>query len=685
MDLKTSSAPVLPSVSWSGWTSFAPPVALGTQRYRVLTGKADLSHMTAHHTIKTGIDARGQFFTGYTPGNNAGSFSFTSTYTQRTDDGSGSAGTGSYGGSWAAFMMGLPTSISADVNATQAYLNPYYGFYVHDTWRVSNRLTLNFGLRMEYELGPTDRYNRLIGAFDPKAELPITAGAKDAYAKSPLAEVPVSQFTALGGATYPGVNSVDRKLWKNSFTWLPRFSAAYQLGQKMVIRAGYGLYYDTLNVLNEGPGMNQLGHSWATATTLTNDFGQTWLVGNPAAGVSPMTNPFPIRADGTRFDTPPGSTLGAMAPVGRGYTFVPYERPHARQNRWRLDTQRQLSASMVITVGYGGSYSDNIPINQSISALPAQYWSYDNTRNNTVANNLNTNLPNPYNVANFASLKTSNPTLYQYMASNSFFTSTTIRKSAMVAAFPQMNGLTQTVPLGKAKTQELGVSFQRRFFSGFNANVAYTRLYNYAADYFPNPFDASPAWEPSNKGRPHRLTSTAVAQLPFGKGKRWLKQGPGNWILGGFQMTMIQEYQPGNLATWTSTTFFTGNLDDVCSTGPHTFGQWFNTANFQTNSTLAANTGQARVFPNIISGYGGCRGSAMKRFNLSAQREFRIREKLSLQLRGDLYNIGNHSQFGLPNTSPTSTDFGKVTTTISGGGGGGTTNRSAQVQARITF
>jgi hypothetical protein len=686
LDVKTSSAATLPSISWNGWTSFTPSVALGTQRYRVLTGKADLSYMATKHTVRSGFDARGQFFTGYTPGNNAGIFNFSSTYTQRTDDGSGAAGTGNYGGPWAAFMMGIPTSISADFNATQAYTNPYFGVYVHDTWRVNQRLTLNLGVRLEYELGPTDRYNRLIGEFDPTAVLPITAAAKAAYAAAPIAEVGAAQFAVLGGATFPGVNGTERKLWNNALNWMPRIAAAYQIGSRTVVRAGFGRYFDTLNVENEGPSMNQLGFSWPTGTTITNDFGQTWNIGNPAGGVSPMTNPFPVRADGTRFDTPPGSALGPMAPVGRSYTFIPHDRPHARQNRWRLDVQRQFGSSMVINLGYAGSYSDRIPINQSVSALPAQYWSYDKVRNNTVANNLNTNLANPYNINNFGALRTSNLTLYQYMAANSFFTSTTIRKSALLAPFPQMNGLTQTVPLAKAKTEEFGLSFQRRMAKGFNVNLAYTRLWNYAADYFPNPFDASPAWQPSNKGRPHRLTSTAVAQLPFGKRRKWLTKGPASWVAGGFQATMIQEYQPGALATWTSTTFYSGSDPTaVCGGGPHILGQWFDTTGFTTNSAQAANTGQARVFPNLVNGYRGCRGDSMKRFNLSLQREFRLKEGVTLQFRGDAYNIGNRSQFGLPVTNPTSTDFGKVTATIAGGGGGGTTNRSAQVQARLTF
>src|SRR5207244_2111749 len=163
MDVKTAQSAVapnfqvLPSTSLSGWSGFSGGGG-SLSRYRVLSSKADLSIMLGRHSVKTGIDARGQFFTGVTPGAIAGSFNYTATYTQQTDD-TTTAGTGSYGGSWASFMMGLPSTISAVTNTDQAYGNPYFGAYIQDAWRVTDRLTLNFGLRAEYELGPTDRYN----------------------------------------------------------------------------------------------------------------------------------------------------------------------------------------------------------------------------------------------------------------------------------------------------------------------------------------------------------------------------------------------------------------------------------------------------------------------------------------------------------------------------------------------
>src|SRR5262249_30284142 len=163
------------------------------------------------------------------------------------------------------------------------------------------------------------------------------------------------------------------------------------------------------------------------------------------------------------------------------------------------------------------------------------YSWFGNSRNDTVANNLNANVPNPYYIGNFSSLASSNPQLYSLMSSNTFFASPTIRKSALLAPFSQMNGLTETVAKDKVKTRKLDLSFQRNMSKGLSVTVAYARLYNYTADYFPNTFDTSPAWEPSNLGQPHRLTTAVVAELPFGKGKPWINSGLLSWLLGGYE------------------------------------------------------------------------------------------------------------------------------------------------------
>ena len=98
-----------------------------------------------------------------------GSFSFNSQYLQKNDDSFTPAG--SLGLSYAAFMLGIPSSMSSDNNASYALMNPYYAWYGQDTWRVTRNLTITLGLRVEYERAPTERYDRALTYFDPAAQL----------------------------------------------------------------------------------------------------------------------------------------------------------------------------------------------------------------------------------------------------------------------------------------------------------------------------------------------------------------------------------------------------------------------------------------------------------------------------------------------------------------------------------
>ncbi|MGH6628712.1 MAG: hypothetical protein ACREB3_03155, partial [Burkholderiales bacterium] len=259
---------------------------------------------------------------------------------------------------------------------------------------MTPKLTVNFGLRMEYETAPTERFNRAIGSFDPTTKLPITDAAQAAYAKNPLAELSASQFAVIGGATYAGASGKPRNLWQNELMFLPRVAAAYQLNEKTVLRGGYGMYFDTLNVRDFSYGFpNQFGYTRTTSTTITNDFGQTFVVGDPRNGVSPLKDPFPVRGDGTRFDSPVRDALGAAAVEGRGFGYFPQDLQHARQQRWRAGVQRQFGSDMLIDVGYAGSYSDRNYIGRTLQPLPEQYWASGNARNDAIASELNRNVP----------------------------------------------------------------------------------------------------------------------------------------------------------------------------------------------------------------------------------------------------------------------------------------------------
>lgn len=650
-------------------------------RYQIFTAKLELTKIIGNHTVRSAFDNRNMFRTGGGGGNTSGNFSFSRTYTRRGDD--DLVPSAELGHAWAAFILGVPSGMSIADNDTYALHNPYYGWFVQDSWRVTPKLTLNIGLRMEYEKGPTERYDRMVTGYDPSLSLPIASAAQAAYARNPIPELPASQFKVIGGNRYANVAGAPRNLFQNELMWLPRIGAAYQLNNRTVLRAGYGIYYDTINVLNFG--VNQFGYSRTTSTVITNDFGQTWNFpanANPGNGKSPLLDPFPVRADGTRFDVPTRNALGAMAYAGRGFDYTDFNQPHARQQRWRAGFQHQLGANMVLDVAYAGSYSDRISLQTRINPLSEQYWASGLTRNNEIANNLNANVTNPFYIGNFNSADFS-PDVWADMRTNGFFTSRTIRKHQLLRAFPQSsggNGLRNTFDNGYyTRTDGIELSFTRRFSAGWNFTASYTGLRIREADFLYNEFDSKPTQRISNDGRPHRIIVTGIWELPFGKGKPLASAVNGivEKMIGGWQLGSTYEWQPGPLVDWSNTRFYYGkDFNEVADVAERSFDRWFNTANFETASTKGAAAFHRGVFPVRID---GIRRDHTLQWNANLAKNIRFRERVNLQMRLDALNLLNRSQMNSPSTDPFSTNFGRVVSQTSA------TNRWLQVQARFTF
>ena len=670
LDQKAGSNHALPIMAIDGYDTLGQSAPVFTH-FELLSGKVNMTHIRGSHTITAGIDVREHRRLGGDPGQVNGSFRFTNKFTSREEDALTPAG--SLGHAYAAFLMGIPASATVDTNANYALSNPYAGWFGQDQWRVNSRLTLILGLRLEYEWGRTERYNRAIGWFDSKANLPITDAAQAAYARNPIPELAAGSFTVLGGSLYPGVNGAHRDLQKGELMLLPRFGVAYQLNSKTVFRSGYGIYFDTLNAQNTGP--DQSGFSRSTVNPITNDFGVSWLSGNPRAGISPLSDPFPVRSDGTRFDNPVASSQGLLARTGSGWNYFGESVPRARQQRWRIDVQRQLSSTMMVSVGYAGSYSDQIRLARKLDFLPAQYWNTTNVRNNALASNLNANVTNPYALANFASLQTSNQILYQALASRAFFTSSTISKNRLLRPFSQMNGLTDNSDTsGAVKTHAIEATFQRRFARGFTVNANYTGLYQRDRLYYYNEFDSEPSYRQSNSGVPNRFAATGIWELPFGHGRAFFTTGLMNHIFGGWQVAATYEWQPGALLDW-GNVFYSGDVSNIGS-GTRTLDRWFNTDGFEKDPTKTPAAFQARVFPTRVD---GVRGDGLNRMDTNIQRDFKLSERFNLQFRMDALNVANRSQFDNPNLDPTSTNFGKVTNNTS------STMRFLLFQARVKF
>lgn len=642
--------------------------------------KANISHVRGTHSLRAGIDFRGQIRNDAgANGFSAGNFTFDNTFTQATDNGAIPAA--SIGHSWAAFQLGIPTTSSIDNNTSLSQNNPYFGWYGMDTWRLRHDITLTLGLRMEYETGPTERYNRAIGGFDPTIQLPIAADAKAAYAANPIPQLPVSSFNVQGGDYYLGADGRTRQLWQNQLMFLPRVAAAWQASSKTVLRAGYGIYYDTLNSLVESAPQN--GFSCTQTNTSSDNSGVSFNLGNPANGIAPVSNPFPSMIGGNAPCQPYGSSLGPNYQTGRGFNFIPYGREHPRGQRWRGSVQRQIGNDMVVEATYWGQWAANLPVTQRLDALPAQYWATGLVRNNAVANALTANVTNPFNIANFSDLQAANPALYQYMSGQSFFKSKTIQVNQLLRPYPQVNGLNElNAPVGRDRIKALQLDFSKRFSQGLNLNASWSWLSAYDKTIFSNEFDPAPSWYPeypAQSSRPHRVTVNGFYQLPIGKGHTYLKTGIPGAILGGWELAATWEFQSGDLLSFPNIYYY-GDLNHLSSdlnSGNRSLAQWFNTnAPFERVAGNQPAAYSVRVFPQYIA---GVRGDKLLQTNANIHRDIVFRERITMQLRMDMFNVFNRTQFADPDTNPNNTTFGRVTSQT------GSQNRFIQLQGRIQF
>ena len=275
-----------------------------TQPFYNVQFAATLTKTTGGHTMKFGYDWRSLRQKETNLGWRGGVYAFDSSYTRASQ-----TATGQYGQGIASFLLGLPT------NNSVIELRPEYdmevishGFFAHDDWRVSDRLTLNLGLRYDLELGMTEADNRNIGPFDLTTPNPIEAAAQARFAASPPAGVPLSasQFRVLGGYTY--LSGDQSRAWNadlNNFQ--PRAGVTYRIDDRTVLRGGGGKFVAPFQ-LQGVPGLitaiNQIGYSRNTPVPVTADNGLTFQAN--------LSNPVPSG----QLVQPVGSAQGLTTNLG---------------------------------------------------------------------------------------------------------------------------------------------------------------------------------------------------------------------------------------------------------------------------------------------------------------------------------------------------------------------------------
>jgi len=548
----------------------------------------------------------------------------------------------------ASFLYGIVGgSITVPSTSDFAEIDKSIAGFVQDDWKVTRTLNINLGLRYEFQTALTERYNRSALGFDPTAAMPFAAQAQAAYALNPTPEIPVSQFLPAGGLTFAGVGGKPRALYNAPKTeFMPRVGFAYSPNTKTVIRGGIGVFYGSLGVRLQDA--IQTGFNQATNVVASNDGGITFA--------SSLSNPFP-----SGILQPTGAALGSLTYIGNSINFFNQEPRAPQLLKYQIDIQREF-AGFVASVGYLGSRGANLETSRSYKPFPNQYLSTSPVRDQATINYLSASLPSPFaNIPIFA---------------GTGLAGSVISRSALLSPYPQFSGIGYYTYDGQSWYDALNMKLEKRFSHGYLVSATYTFSKFLAANTLLNPGDTAPAKFLSPQDYPHHIAVSAVYELPIGKGRPLFPgiKGVPRLLIGDWNLSYVYTYQSGPPIAF-GNVLLTGDPKSIAlGSADRTAAQWFNVGVFNRVTAQQLSNNLITLSPT----FAGIRAAAYNSSDASLIKQVPIHESIRLEARIDSLNIFNQVSFGVPNTTPTSTAFGAVTTQKN-------VPRRLQATIRLTF
>ena len=631
---------LMPAFTFSDGFLVANPVTnlhYSDQPYNTYQVFGSLTHVQGRHTLKLGGEHRIFDFSNFAWGGSTGSYTFDNSWVKANSTAAGSP----LGGAMAAFLLGLPSSGSYTINSASKSDSKYEVLFLQDDWHVRQNLTINAGLRWEYNTPTIERWNRQAG-FDVTATNQVTAAARAAYAKAPLSQLPASQFNPVGGIVFA---NPDNRATTNTpkLAFSPRFGISWTpeaLHNKTVFRTGVGIFDYVYGAIQP----QQPGFSYTNTFVATNN-----SFVSPAATLS---NPFP-----SGLLPPPGSSQGLNTNLGQSVTYLNPELARQYSLRWTVDIQQQLTKDTTLEVGYIGNHSVHLATNYNFGSLPAQYLSKSLARDTATINALGAVVTNP-----FAGL----------LPGTSLNGSTT-SVSNLLKPFPEFTGVTmQNESNGGSYFHQLAVKISRRMSQGLLLSVDYShsRLMESVAAL--NAGDPTLEKRVSTYDRPNNFAISALYQLPFGRGKKFASgvNGVTNVIIGNWAISSGYNFHSGAPVAWGNVIYNGGELNYDARNVNHAF----DTTRFNTVSAQQL----SQNFRYFSSQFNNIRVDGTNNLNLTVTKEFSLREKMKLQFRAESFNLCNHALFTAAIVTPTSGAFGTISSTTN-------TPRIIQSALRLTF
>jgi hypothetical protein len=537
------------------------------------------------HQLKFGGEYRRTSVPRFPSRHRRGNFTFNGTYTaERPNVGASRNQTGA---ALADFLMGMANNQQYGVPNGETTLVGYWGFFIQDDWKLTNKLTLNLGLRYEIFSPPTypDAENQTVSRLLTELNgRPFGAGEGLAVnAAGAWGEDEFLQYFERPSDS----SDCGCKLDLNNFA--PRLGIAYRANENTVFRVGAGLFYGEADNVQSEHARFFTGPPLANETT--NPQQQTSTNIRLQDGFPPF-NPTGL----------PTANLGVSTTADGAW-------PQYYSAQWFLDIQRQLPSDILLTIGYNGTKASQLPssININLPLTPHPTILPQNRRIRPFFNGVN---------------------MVGTQFNNQSYQSLTLKgEKRFTQGFTFLNSFTWSHNIDQE---------DENLIQGITGG----RLFTYRHDLDRGNASLDRRWA---------YVMSAIYELPFGRGKPYLQSGPGSWILGGWQVGGILSLLAGtpNGHSTTNTTNVGGaNRGDLLRdpnlpSSERTIDRWFDPTAIVPGRQGELDTAGR----NLIV------GPPTRAFDFSLARRFVMPwEGHSVQFRFESFNFTNTPVFGVPNT-----------------------------------
>jgi hypothetical protein len=594
-----------------------------------------LTKTFGRHTVRFGFEGNLIRYNVQNPQSGFGNLNFDRRFTQQNSVNVNVGADASSGDPMASLLLGYFSSVSYNISAAYALQQIYAAPFVQDDWRVNDKLTLNLGVRWDYESPFTERYNKQVSNFCITCPSPLQSS--------------VPGLTLNGGLQY--TSSSNRFPYPRDLNnFQPRLGIAYQMRPTTVVRAGFGIiYFNTLET-PVGTGFSQ-GTSYSNYIT--------------SAPINSLSNPLP-----SGVLLPTGSSLGLSTALGQGVSFIDPHHVQPKSAQYSASIQQQLPGNFALQIAYMGTRPTRLEVNHNINVLPEQYYNQGASE----VTYLNERVQNP-----MAGLFSGTTTL----------NSATIARNLLLLPYPEFGPVTeQYSSIGSAPYNSLQIQVNKLMGHHFSLQGNFTWSKTMLRNGFVNNFGASPQLYSVPDGNPTLVGNVfGTLELPKFAAAPYLEK----FLLGGWELNGVFRAQNGPLVSAPGNVDIIGN---VRQPNP-TYARYFNTCYENTSGVLVMSTASAPACDNLSpkpafrlrEPYTTQSNSTVLNIpqrihplvDASLFKQFIVHEGVSFEIRGEFFNVLNTPNFGGPGTGTGTQNFGQVTLVQAND------PRIGQLTARINF